>query len=91
MSKLIVLDAKRIESLLEAQVDNGYSIKKELKEMNSTLKSIDDRQKKESKMSMALTISLTLLTIYASAQLEIIDKDRLQELLNVGFNWVASL
>ena len=33
MSKLIVLDAKRIESLLEAGVDNDYSIKKELKEM----------------------------------------------------------
>ena len=88
MSKLIVLDAKRIESLLEAGVDNDYSIKKELKEMNCTLKSIDERQRKESKISMFLTISLTVLTIYASAQLEIIDKERLKELLNVGYELV---
>ena len=89
--KLVVVDANRLMPMIEALVDNSMNTKRELKQINETLKDIDKRQKKDNRVGLFVTICIFAGTIYATAYLEIINKERLRDLLNFAFDSIVQV
>ena len=84
-------EAQKQTVLLEGVLDNVYSIKKESNRTSNTLSRSDQRQKKSDRVSNLLSIALFAATVYVSAYLEIIDQERLKQLLNAGYTFFTGV
>lgn len=94
MEKPLTVKVDNSHVLLEAIVDQNYTIIEHSKQTVQLLETINQRQHKENKVGFWLTMSTFIVTAglaYTAIHLEVFDKQQVKSMLNSFFNVIFSV